>query len=191
MDLSALADKIGDPQMQFYLCGPVAFMQFAAKQLVELGSIATTFITNASARIRCCKQTMDAGAQRRQCAIGSLNRRVVFFAGADTNHARDIEDKDLTVADFAGLRRTDNGIHAGVDDIIGDNDFDFHFRQKIDHILRAAIQLGMPLLAAKAFHFRYRHPGDADFGQRFTHVIQFERFNNRINLFHGVPVLVA
>ncbi|HDX8821691.1 NO-inducible flavohemoprotein [Klebsiella michiganensis] len=37
MDLSTLADKIGDPQMQFYLCGPVAFMQFAAKQLVRLG----------------------------------------------------------------------------------------------------------------------------------------------------------
>ena len=26
-------------------------------------------------------------------------------------------------------------------------------------------------LAAKALHFRHRHPGDADFGQRFTHVI--------------------
>lgn len=37
MALSALADKLQDPQMQFYLCGPVAFMQHAAKQLVELG----------------------------------------------------------------------------------------------------------------------------------------------------------
>lgn len=25
------------PAMQFYLCGPVGFMQFAAKQLVEMG----------------------------------------------------------------------------------------------------------------------------------------------------------
>ena len=37
MDLAAVADNIRAPQMQFYLCGPVAFMQFAAKQLVELG----------------------------------------------------------------------------------------------------------------------------------------------------------
>ncbi len=37
MDLAAVADNIRDPQMQYYLCGPVAFMQFAAKQLVELG----------------------------------------------------------------------------------------------------------------------------------------------------------
>ncbi|MEX3021498.1 NO-inducible flavohemoprotein [Kluyvera sp. STS39-E] len=37
MDLSPMADAIGSPAMQFYLCGPVGFMQFAAKQLVELG----------------------------------------------------------------------------------------------------------------------------------------------------------
>ncbi len=31
MDLAAVADNIRDPQMQYYLCGPVAFMQFAAE----------------------------------------------------------------------------------------------------------------------------------------------------------------
>lgn len=36
MDLTALADKSAT-QMQFYLCGPVAFMRFAAKQLVRSG----------------------------------------------------------------------------------------------------------------------------------------------------------
>ncbi len=66
MDLAAVADNIRDPQMQ-YLCGPVAFMQFAAKQLVELGSTKTTFITNASARIRCCKPD-DAGSVGRVSA---------------------------------------------------------------------------------------------------------------------------
>jgi nitric oxide dioxygenase len=37
MDLSAMEGAFSDPTMQFYLCGPVGFMQFAAKQLVELG----------------------------------------------------------------------------------------------------------------------------------------------------------
>ena len=37
MALSPLADSLQDAQMQFYLCGPVVFMQYAAKQLVELG----------------------------------------------------------------------------------------------------------------------------------------------------------
>ena len=37
MTLEPLAANLQDPQMQFYLCGPVAFMQHAAKQLVALG----------------------------------------------------------------------------------------------------------------------------------------------------------
>ncbi|MGU3523811.1 NO-inducible flavohemoprotein [Enterobacteriaceae bacterium C23F] len=37
MNLSSLEGQFSDPAMQFYLCGPVGFMQFAAKQLVTLG----------------------------------------------------------------------------------------------------------------------------------------------------------
>jgi nitric oxide dioxygenase len=37
MDLSQLEGAFSSPAMQFYLCGPVPFMQFAAKQLVGLG----------------------------------------------------------------------------------------------------------------------------------------------------------
>ena len=37
MTLAPLAESLQDPQMQFYLCGPVAFMQHAAKQLVAQG----------------------------------------------------------------------------------------------------------------------------------------------------------
>ncbi len=37
MDLSKLEGAFSDPTMQFYLCGPVGFMQFTAKQLVNMG----------------------------------------------------------------------------------------------------------------------------------------------------------
>ncbi|WP_435945861.1 NO-inducible flavohemoprotein [Dryocola sp. BD586] len=37
MDLLAHEGKISAPDMQFYLCGPVNFMRFAAEQLVKLG----------------------------------------------------------------------------------------------------------------------------------------------------------
>ncbi|MFW0767525.1 NO-inducible flavohemoprotein [Trabulsiella odontotermitis] len=37
MDLTAREGQFTDPQTEFYLCGPVGFMQFAAKQLVTLG----------------------------------------------------------------------------------------------------------------------------------------------------------
>lgn len=35
--LAEMKDRLSDGEMQFYLCGPVAFMQFAAEQLVTLG----------------------------------------------------------------------------------------------------------------------------------------------------------
>lgn len=54
MDLNKLESAISDPAMQFYLCGPVGFMQFAAKQLVGLGVKTRTFITNASVRTKSC-----------------------------------------------------------------------------------------------------------------------------------------
>jgi len=37
MALSQHKDHFHAPEMQFYVCGPVAFMQYAAAQLVELG----------------------------------------------------------------------------------------------------------------------------------------------------------
>ncbi|MEI2267180.1 NO-inducible flavohemoprotein [Erwinia sp. CGal63] len=37
MNLAPLAEQLSDPAMQFCLCGPVGFMQFAAAQLVKMG----------------------------------------------------------------------------------------------------------------------------------------------------------
>lgn len=37
MELGQLKSQLADPATEFYLCGPVGFMQFAAKQLLALG----------------------------------------------------------------------------------------------------------------------------------------------------------
>nr|WP_024965399.1 NO-inducible flavohemoprotein [Pantoea sp. IMH] len=37
MNLAPLESQLSDPAMQYYLCGPVAFMQYVAKQLTGLG----------------------------------------------------------------------------------------------------------------------------------------------------------
>ena len=37
MDLSKIAAQLTDENMHFYFCGPVAFMQHIAKQLLTLG----------------------------------------------------------------------------------------------------------------------------------------------------------
>ena len=36
MNLSSVITQLSDPAMHFYLCGPVGFMQFAAKQLLAM-----------------------------------------------------------------------------------------------------------------------------------------------------------
>ncbi|SMY18371.1 NO-inducible flavohemoprotein [Photobacterium aquimaris] len=37
LELNNIAAQISDPTMHFYCCGPIGFMQFIAKQLIELG----------------------------------------------------------------------------------------------------------------------------------------------------------
>lgn len=37
MDLNALSDALSNPQMHYYFCGPVPFMQHVAKQLLAMG----------------------------------------------------------------------------------------------------------------------------------------------------------
>jgi nitric oxide dioxygenase len=55
MDLSKLESAFSDPAMQFYLCGPVAFMQLPPSNWSVWGLMLRTFITNALARTKCCK----------------------------------------------------------------------------------------------------------------------------------------
>ncbi len=53
----------------------------------------------------------------------------------------------------------------GIDNVVRYDNLNFHFRQKIHHILRTAVQLGMAFLAAKTFHLSDRHAGNTDFSQ--------------------------
>src|SRR6478609_3718475 len=118
-------------------------------------------------------------------AASALQRRVVRFAGADTDDAIDLRDEDLAVADLAGLC----GLHDRFDDLIdqvaADSDFDAGFRNKIHDILRATIELGMTALTTEALHFRHGHAGDTNFRQRSTNVVKFERLDDCSNQFHA------
>ncbi len=60
MDLSKLEGAFSDPAIQ-YLCGPVGFMQFTAKQLVDLGVKQENIHYNAFSRIRCCNLMLPDG----------------------------------------------------------------------------------------------------------------------------------
>src|SRR5438477_12061540 len=64
-------------------------------------------------------------------------------------------------------------------------DLDAGLGNEVDHVLGAAIQLGVSPLAAEALHFRDRHARDADIGQRGAHVVELERLDDRCDQFHG------
>lgn len=51
-------------------------------------------------------------------------------------------------------------------------------------IFRPAIEFGMALLPAEAFHFRDGDTGNARFAQRFLHFIELERLDNRLDFLH-------
>src|SRR5947209_848327 len=58
-----------------------------------------------------------------------------FFADlfrADADRVFDWENENFAVTDFAGLGRAHDDLHGLVDHLIGEHDFDFHLRQKID-----------------------------------------------------------
>jgi hypothetical protein len=75
-----------------------------------------------------------------------------------------------------------NGVHL----VIVDHGLDTNFRKKVDDILRSPVELGMALLASEPLHFGNAHAGDPDFGQRLTHVVHLERFDDCDNLLHGL-----
>src|SRR5207245_3943347 len=56
---------------------------------------------------------------------------------------------------------------------------------EVDGVLTAAVQLGVALLPAEAAHLGDRHADDADAGQGLLDVVQLERLDDRLDLFHS------
>ena len=64
------------------------------------------------------------------------------------------------------------------------DDLDFYLGQKVDNIFRPAIQLGMPLLPAKALGLGYSYSLNSYFVKGFLHLVKLEGFNNGFDLLH-------
>ena len=114
----------------------------------------------------------------------ALERLLVEFASADADDALDGADEYLAVADLAGAGNLDDGVHAGLDHFVEHGHFDAHFGQEVHHVFRAAIQLGVAFLAAKALDFGDGQAGGAHFGQRLAHFVELEGFDDGGYEFH-------
>ncbi len=81
-----------------------------------------------------------------------------------------------------------SGVADGFDDCVHvfvcQNDLDFDLGKKVDDIFSAPVKLRMTLLAPEAFGFRDSDALQADVLKGFLHFVEFERLDDRFDLFH-------
>src|SRR5262245_38608515 len=118
------------------------------------------------------------------------DRFAAAFAGADADHFLDVGHEDLAVADAARVGRALDRLDRALDKIVLDHDLDLHLRQEIDHVLRAAVKLGVPLLPAEALGLGHRDALEAHLVQRVLHFIELERLDDGFDLFHRALTLL-
>src|SRR3990170_570452 len=118
-----------------------------------------------------------------------LYRLHSLLAGADANDLLHGVDEDLAVADLAGAGGGDDRLDAALHLLVRHHDLDLHLRQEIHDVFRAAIELGVPLLPAEALDLGHGQAGHAGLRQRLAHVVQLERFDDGLDLFHWCPLL--
>src|SRR2546426_530576 len=99
---------------------------------------------------------------RRPRSQVSYGRFAALFR-ADAYDVLNWRDRDLTVAKFSSVCRSQNRINHEIFDVFGNDYFDLDFRDKFDLILSAPIRLGMSLLATVALYFADGHPVHVDF----------------------------
>ncbi len=119
------------------------------------------------------------------------HHRFFGFAGANANHARQIGNKDLAIANLAGTRNRHDRFDDGRDIRRGNDDFKLHLGQEFDGVFHAAIGVGMSFLPAKAAHLRHRHALHSFGGQGVFDFFELEMANNCFDFLHRVPLLLA
>src|SRR5215813_7186210 len=106
------------------------------------------------------------------------------FPGSDSNGFFDVGDEDLSVADPPGLGGATDRLDGFFDHVVAEHNLDLHLWEKIDHVFGASVELGVSLLPAEALGL-----GDGDalqsyLLQRFLHLVELERLDDRLDLFH-------
>src|SRR3990172_7604824 len=113
-----------------------------------------------------------------QCAVPSLAR-------PDTDGFADRRHEYLAVADRAGLRQPHDGVDRPLNQRVGHHDLDLDLGDEFHDVLRAAVDLLVPLLPAEPLDLRDRHALHAQFGQPLFHFVQLKRFDDRLDLLHN------
>src|SRR5581483_1554593 len=118
-------------------------------------------------------------------AVRGSDRVAASFARADADDLVDRENEDLAVADAARLGRLLDLLHHVRDLLVAHDDLELHLRQEVDDVLGAAIELGVSLLTPEPLHLAHRDALHADTREILLHLVELERFDDRLDLLHG------
>src|SRR4051794_21438875 len=110
----------------------------------------------------------------------------VLLAGADVVALLDRHHEDAAVADLSRAGGADDRLDGLIDRAVGDDDFDFHFRQQADFVLASAIDGRVPLLPAVAAHLGHGHARDVHFSQGFLDVVHHVGADYGLDEFHAL-----
>src|SRR6266446_6579965 len=166
-------------------------MTFAVSDILSLAHWSEFGPTPTRGPCQASRGTPYRGAsstRRLQQRLARLDRIRATLASADADGLVDRGDKDLAVADPAGMRGLLDRLDRPLDQRLFHDDLDLHLRQKVDHVFGPAIKLGMAFLAAEPLGLGDRDPFDADLVKSLLHLVQLEGFDDRLDLFHRLPI---
>src|SRR3974377_1406518 len=103
--------------------------------------------------------------------VGGSNRVRVPLARANAYDLHEINDKDFSVTNLAGLGRVGNRFDYPVGHGIFDGNFNLCFGYELDGIFGAPLNFGVPALPTKAAHFSDGDALHAYLADRFANVI--------------------
>src|SRR4051812_42829536 len=132
---------------------------------------------------RVMPNTISEWRQARFTKLGSDGVQA-GFPSPDADGFLDVGNKNLAVADAAGLRGAPDRVDGLLDQIVGDHDLDFHLGQKVDDIFRAPVKFGVSLLPAKSLSLGDGDALESHFLKRFFHLVELERLDDGFDFFH-------
>src|SRR5262245_54617429 len=114
-----------------------------------------------------------------------LQRVTAGLAGSDAHRLFERQHEDLSVADLAGFAGSADGLDdAGRQPLI-DGDLDLHLGHEAHGIFGAAVEFGVPALAAMPFGFGDGDPLDADRPQGLADLVQLVWFDDGNDILHA------
>ncbi len=102
-----------------------------------------------------------------------VNRLFAFVARSYAVRLVDIDNKDFSVARFAGSSARNDRLYGTIDIVFGQDNVKAHFFQKLDFSFGPPVNFRIPFLGAMPFDMGDGNAGDAAFGQIVQYLFEF------------------